>query len=473
MTRFISKIASLIILLTILVNAETRFVSKTGSSTPPYTSWETASDSIQKCINFSLAGDTIYVGNGTYKEKIVVVNKFLTLIGSGWDSCIVDSRDLEVPTDFRAFYIDGNINIKGFHIIVSYFNTGENRYKGSGIIALNAGIQSVIENNKIENAKRGIWILNSHLTFKHNNISNVTTGIRLEAFNENYFPVVDSNVIFTIGNYSNGIEGSFGTSATIRNNYVVGSKGGDGYRLILYPKEVRNNIFEKKEDSGLYGYYFALGEGEIANNFVIGNSSESAFWIFRGKNKIINNNIINSSKGYTEGTDSLIFQYNNAWNIDDPFTNFSPDSTNLMVDPMFVNEDSSDFHLQMFSPLIDKGDPSFLDRDGSRSDIGVWGSLLGESYAYQDLAPRPPVNITAEIDSGKIFLNWNKNNEADFKHYNIYRDTVSEFSIDSSKLISILSNASFVQVIPRGISHLYYKLTAQITTGMFPRHLKN
>ena len=85
-----------------------------------------------------------------------MVNKFLTLIGSGWDSCIVDSRDLEVPTDFRAFYIDGNINIKGFHIIVSYFNTGENRYKGSGIIALNAGIEE-FEKDKIENAKRGIW----------------------------------------------------------------------------------------------------------------------------------------------------------------------------------------------------------------------------------------------------------------------------------------------------------------------------
>ena len=49
-----------------------------------------------------------------------------------------------------------------------------------------------------------------------------------------------------------------------------------------------------------------------------------------------------------------------------------------MVGPdVSVNEDSSYFHLQMFLLLIDKGDPSFLDRDGSRSDIGVFFSFLG------------------------------------------------------------------------------------------------
>ncbi|MBI5662327.1 MAG: hypothetical protein HZC46_09290, partial [Ignavibacterium album] len=46
--------------------ATIRYVSKTGSSTPPYTSWATAADSIQKCINICEYGDTIYVANGVY-----------------------------------------------------------------------------------------------------------------------------------------------------------------------------------------------------------------------------------------------------------------------------------------------------------------------------------------------------------------------------------------------------------------------
>ncbi|MCW9097369.1 MAG: hypothetical protein OQJ93_08265, partial [Ignavibacteriaceae bacterium] len=33
------------------LKATLRFVSKTGLSIPPYTTWETAADSIQKCIN--------------------------------------------------------------------------------------------------------------------------------------------------------------------------------------------------------------------------------------------------------------------------------------------------------------------------------------------------------------------------------------------------------------------------------------
>ncbi len=142
--------------------ASVRYVSHTGTSTPPYTSWQTAADSIQKCVDYSTAGDTIYVANRVYKEKIIIQDKFLTLIGSSWDSCIVDSRDLEVPTDFRTFYIDGNMNIKGFNILVSYSN------KGTGIIINYADTSSIITGNKIDGAKRGIWIFNSSMYFKHN-----------------------------------------------------------------------------------------------------------------------------------------------------------------------------------------------------------------------------------------------------------------------------------------------------------------
>ena len=64
--------------------ATVRYVSTTGSSTPPYTSWETASDSIQKCINICNFGDTVYVANGVYKEQVVMIPG-LSLIGTGMD----------------------------------------------------------------------------------------------------------------------------------------------------------------------------------------------------------------------------------------------------------------------------------------------------------------------------------------------------------------------------------------------------
>src|SRR3972149_11870443 len=105
---------TLFLLLTLLIflltayslplNATIRYVSKTGLSIPPYITWETAADSIQKCINISVFGDTIYVANGVYEEQVVMIPG-LSLIGAGTDSCIVDTRALSYP-GFRAVIVE-------------------------------------------------------------------------------------------------------------------------------------------------------------------------------------------------------------------------------------------------------------------------------------------------------------------------------------------------------------------------------
>lgn len=43
--------------------AGVRYVSKTGSSKPPYKSGETTGDSIMECIDIPVFGDSIYVAN--------------------------------------------------------------------------------------------------------------------------------------------------------------------------------------------------------------------------------------------------------------------------------------------------------------------------------------------------------------------------------------------------------------------------
>ena len=70
-----------------IAHATVRFVSKSGTNIPPYTSWQTAADSIQKCINICVDGDTIYVANGIYKENLVI-NTAISLIGSSMDSTV-------------------------------------------------------------------------------------------------------------------------------------------------------------------------------------------------------------------------------------------------------------------------------------------------------------------------------------------------------------------------------------------------
>jgi len=168
---------------------------------------------------------------------------------------------------------------------------------------------------------------------------------------------------------------------------------------------------------------------------------------------IKNNNIIGSINGVYGDTTNV--KYNNFWKTQ----NYPKDSTNISVDPMFVN-DTSDYHLQKFSLLIDAGDPNILDKDSSRSDIGIYGGPYGESYKYQDLPPRIPVNFTAEVDSPSINLNWNKNTESDFRFYRLYRDTVAGFPISSSNLAVELQDTFYIQQMPLWNKNYYYKVTS-------------
>ncbi len=64
------------------------------------------------------------------------------------------------------------------------------------------------------------------------------------------------------------------------------------------------------------------------------------------------------------------------------------------------------------------------------------------------------------LDSNEIFLSWNRNSEADTSFYKVYRDTVINFQIDSTKLISSQTDTFFVQfVVPQNIEKLVYKVT--------------
>jgi len=441
-----------LLLFTALTFAQVRFVSKTGSSTPPYTSWATASDSIQKCINVCNFGDTVVVANGVYKET-VVFKQGITLLGSGIDSCIIDTREIKTSDiHIRAVKIQSDCTLKGFYIVV---NTPD-----SGIGIFGQAERVVIENNKITDAFYGIYPGDSDVLIKNNIFSNVDIGVCLESSTRVRVQVIAENLMSV---NTNGILISFGTKPIIRNNIIhVHNPGhyGSAYQGGgSDTAKVFNNLIIVDEE--VYGISCSMVPTLIYNNLLIG-----SFWyraINSGNyNEIKNNVIINSPKGIVaEAGHTPLIQYNNVWNVDQKYAGFTPDSTNLSVNPMMVNEGKSDFHLQMFSPLIDKGDPNILDKNGSRSDIGLFGGPYGESYTYQDLAPKPPRNVTALLDSNTITLNWLKNTEADFYQYRVYRDTLPGFILDSLKIIYTTIDTTFSELIPSTPAKTYYyKVTA-------------
>ena len=454
------------LLLNILTYSEIRYVSPQGNNTAPFLSWATASHTIQGCINVSSPGDTIYVGNGVYKE-VVTMTKGLALIGSGIDSCIIDTRELATETDFVAVTTRPYCTFEGFYLIVSNQNLGVGVLYRSSLFS---GEPGFIANNKIVNASIGIWLVNLDNGYVRNNIlihsNNGYRGIRTEAF-ENAQAIIEGNYI-TVDNGINGIAAAIGGKPILRNNVIIGGKGvhsvaiSGGANTLLV---CNNLILNWKGYAGIVHGYF--NENSI-NNLIIGDNENTGIWIGRNT-KLINNNIQNFNSGISSqqpvNPPQDYIQFNNTWQNGVKYTNFTPDSTNISVDPMFVNEDSLDFRLQMFSPLIDAGDPEILDKDGSRSDIGLFGGPYGESYKYQDYAPKPPKNLTAEMNENEVTLNWLYNTEADFSHYRVYRDTVPNFIYDTTKIIAEVKDTTNYKDKIRAGRNVYYKITAMDNQG--------
>ncbi len=462
-----------------ITSATVRYVSKTGSSTPPYTTWETAADSIMECINISVFGDTIYVANGTYKEQVVMIPG-LTLIGAGSDSCFIDTRDLVTSQNFTSVAVADSCLLTGFHILV-YYNAEEGvgisgaGSVGSSLITLNSistgyegiylGDNPIVYKNFFFNVSVGIELFNANGIARKNIIYvapisqlAIRAGIYIQAFDFSYAPLIDSNYIVTVGD---GIRKSFGSSPKIKNNTIFKEYEYGIFVTVSDTVEIANNIIFGIGGDGIN--FNGITNIMLNNNHLAGNFGRGIWG--SGSGQLSNNVITNSEVGIELSSFGDISpEYNDLWNNDDNYSGFTPDSTNIEVDPMVVNDDSTkgdlDFHLQMFSPLIDAGDPTILDKDGTRSDIGLYGGPYGEQYHYIDLAPRTPINLTATLDSLTVGLTWNKNTEADFNHYNVYRDTTKNFQIDSTNLFLSTPVANLIDILPNYVEKIYYKVTA-------------
>lgn len=451
---FLVFITSILILNSSCLFATVRYVSKTGSSTPPYTSWATAADSIMECINICVLGDTIYVANGVYKEEVTMIAG-LALIGAGSDSCIIDTRSFSNP---QSVGVNRDCLLRNFKIIVQPSAST----LGSGIVI--GETNSIIEYNYVLNARSaGIWCYYTNSVVRHNRILYCDDGIDIEG-NQ---PLIDSNYIYSNINGSGAIRLRINSNPIMTGNSIVLDAGGTTTGIgggFNWSAELFNNlIYVNDAQMGIS----TISDEKIINNTVVGNFD---FGIWLAHSITTNNIVIGGQKGIRrDGSNPPIpvIQYNDVWGNEQNYYNHTPDSTNISFDPMFVSEDSMDFHLQMYSPLIDAGDPNILDKDGTRSDIGLYGGPFGESYTYQDLAPKPPKNLTAEYDSGLVKLTWDRNTEADFFRYRVYRDTTANFMYDSTKLIAVTADTFYYDDLPEKYiaTNYYYKLTAIDSSG--------
>jgi hypothetical protein len=128
--------------------------------------------------------------------------------------------------------------------------------------------------------------------------------------------------------------------------------------------------------------------------------------------------------------------------------------------------------LQMFSPLINAGDPNILDVDGSRSDVGLYGGPYGQSYEYKDLPPKKPkVPISAHqtplLKKGSTEVNFHGEEELKLTlilfHFT-EAETLSLSQDDNNKIYSGIDTL-FTDSLTDPTGSYSYKLTAKDNQG--------
>ena len=452
--------------------ATVRYVSKSGTSTPPYTTWQTAADSVQKCINICVDGDTVYVANGNYAETIII-NRAISLIGSSMDSTIIDGTDLPLykTVEFTAQGLIKNFWIRGQGI----------QYEASTCV-LSLFTNFSIKDCKLSNASYAVFTGYSSPLIGKCYMLDINQAVNSACFPDTCNVIVDSCIIITNDTGESIIQCTYG-SPTITNNMIIEegtTPQGTTWVGIYLDAATRRALIENNIIAGYYANDIDIsGVSDsaiiLSNNILYtlrSGSSSGAIITLGGYRTQIRNNIIGYSYSGLNSAEPPNSDYNLFWGNEintrgDAILNDS----DIVADPMFVKDTlpnaelDFDYHLQAYSPAIDAGDPNILDVDGSRSDIGMYGGPFGEIYTYQDLAPLAPRNLSAIVDSNYITVRWNRNTEADTAFYKVYRDTVISFQIDSTKLVSSASDTFFIQTIPQKASKYVYKITCVDNQG--------
>ena len=462
----------LFLLLTVPGYSTIRYV-KAGNLTPtfPYTSWTTASDSIQNVVDISLSGDTILIGIGVYTELVVSdsVGRYLTILGIDVDSCIVDLSGYSSgippnPIYSIAFTLKDhltmrNLTFKTISGATEHFGLKllDDLYSVSECFLSNlkfvGGFKKAISSFKLTGKIEDCFFYQSAL------------GIQV-LDHHNSEPILLQNNIFQ--QCSNGLQSDY---AFIRNNWllrIISTGMNLGSFFLTTKNDVYNNLISALEPGhiGVYQNQY----GEVINNVITGFN----YGMEPKSNCTIKNNVIMNCRsaaiGISEwptlnGDINFNLFYNNKM-ITGNSTSFNPDTTIYYTsDPMFENQDSNNYLLQMFSPLIDAGDSNILDIDGSRSDVGLYGGPYGQSYSYQDLAPKKPKFTLVSKQNGKVKFNWRGGSEADFNSFSLYRSRDPLFIPNDNNRIFSGIDTLFTDSLTDPTGSYSYKLTAKDNQG--------
>ena len=209
---------------------------------------------IQDAINSAFHGDTVFVYNGTYYERIVI-NKRISLIGEDRDTTVIDGSGV---TDYIVYISANWVNISGFTIqrisLQGWCTSVEIRasyvtIKGNILRKNKQGIRLTSKNNKVFNNiisqnTRGISFEGRYQSVYENIISNNSVAISmLGSYTEidscviSMNQICDNEVGFEISNTKNT---TISFNNIINNNRNTRIKKENTFFLSLLKEEILN-----------------------------------------------------------------------------------------------------------------------------------------------------------------------------------------------------------------------------------------
>jgi hypothetical protein len=329
--------------------------------------------SIQAAVAAASDGDTVVVYAGTYAGSLDFLGKAITVKGIGFPVLSGGSGVLNSVVYFRSGEGPSSV-LQGFQIRGGY------GVQGGGIACIGAQprIRDCFIHSNFANAEGGGVAGNCTLErcLIANNRSGVGGGGGVWGSVQMLDCIVERNVAYgdSLGGGLWLLDNSLVERCIIRDNVVLGDGSAayiNGPNVVLRRCLVTGNtaVGSSAAPQGALLTYVGFS---IENCTICENKSTSASTSYQGDAGICGPaKLLSSIVGKNSGVQLVSAPFSGAAqvrysDIEDGY----PGIGTLALAPLFTS--SGNFHLTSLSPCIDTGDPSILDPDGSRSDMGAF-----------------------------------------------------------------------------------------------------
>jgi parallel beta-helix repeat protein len=341
--------------------------------------------SLDHAIEVARAGDTIMMRGGEYNTNEVWIRgdrgmggadgQYLTIKNyPGEVASVGGSRWMDLEADF--------VRIEGLHFRMPYsLDVGgegnqivNNTFYGPQpdyAAIMCGGTNNLIQGNRIEitgggsTLDHGIYLLSSTgITIRGNYISGFY-GYGIHMYDEDKGDhrlkpyeniLIERNIVVGSPNRSGIILGAHDSTVSI-NNVVI-----------------RNNVVFNNADAGILIKYEPISNIQIYNNTIYSNAGGILIFTAIDHLEIVNNIFASNRDGHIEISGNLTNStithnlYDQPANVGSGTTDAHP----VFGNPLFVNANSGDFHLQAGSPAIDAGLDVGMPYTGTAPDLGAY-----------------------------------------------------------------------------------------------------